>query len=102
MTDTIRPVPRQQVKRFTLRFADLLDEGHSLAQCLATAGRLEKSRRIQQALIDIQFSLMRIGTIYEAMAEYPDIFDDAYVDMVREGARQGRLAEAMRQHAETL
>lgn len=87
---------------FTRMVAAMLDAGIPLVQTL-TALEEQTSSRVFQSVINGLRTRIEAGADFSAaLRDYPDIFDDLYVSMIRAGEAGGMLAEIAARTAKHL
>ncbi len=95
-------ISRRELINFTFHVEQLVKSGVPLIDCLKDIrDSLEYSHftdTLQTIIDDIEGG----KTLSLALAEHPAIFDSVYVTLVRVGEETGRLAEVLRELAESL
>ena len=83
----------RELPLFTRMVAAMLEAGIPLVQTLAALEEQTSSRGFRTVIAGLR-ARIEAGTDYSvALREYPDIFDDLYVSMMRAGEAGGMLAE---------
>ena len=94
------PKPKQQdLAGFSRQLANLLNAGMTVTTALGSMTSLE-IRGIPPGLISrLRQDVMEGKSLSAAMAGYPDIFTDMYINLVRAGEQSGSLVEVLRRLA---
>lgn len=85
---------------FSRQFATLIGAGLPLAVSLRTVAEQTERKPMRAVVEDILASVESGKTLADAMAEYPDIFNNVYLSLVRAGEASGTLDEALRRLAD--
>ena len=91
-----------EIVLFTRQFATMIKSGLPLLHCLQVLQLQARNRHLRQATTGIMRSVRRGLPLWEALAEYPSIFSDLYVQMVKAGETGGRLDEVLERLAAHL
>ncbi len=78
---------------FSRMVAAMLDSGIPLVQTLSALAEQTNSRVFKSVLEDIRQRIEGGAEFSASLAEYPDVFDELYVSMMRAGEAGGMLAE---------
>ncbi len=84
-------VSRKEQAVFTRQLATLLRAGMPLVRGLEVLARQEKNPALRDIVIALADQLRSGGTLSEAMAQHPRVFDRLYINMVRAGEAGGVL-----------
>ena len=85
---------------FTRQLATLIDSGLPLLRGLNVLAKQERDAVLKKAINQLADSIQGGGTFSEGLAQYPIIFNDLYVNMVKAGELGGVLELALRRLAE--
>jgi type IV pilus assembly protein PilC len=80
---------------FSRQLATLVNAGLPLAQSLQTVGEQTKNKYFKSLIGRIITEVESGATLSNAMATYPDVFDDIYVNLVAAGESSGTLDKAL-------
>ena len=92
-------IPASQVNRFTRDLAVLQGARIPLVESLALLAGNHKGTPFGVVLLDLIRRLKGGASLADAMAFYPDIFDEVYRNLVRVGEMSGQLAEVLNRAA---
>jgi len=79
----------------TRNLGSMLTAGLSLVRALSVIERQSNNPRLQGTMKRIQERISKGDPFNEALKEFPKVFDDLYVSMVRAGEESGGLSEAL-------
>lgn len=101
------PLPFNRVKArtlasFTRQLATLIDAGMPLLRGLRILEQQETHPRLRRVLTEIGAAIEGGGSLTEAIAAHPQIFNALYVNLVRAGEVGGALEVTLRRLAEFL
>lgn len=99
MTARVKP---KQLMIFTRQLATLIDAGLTLLRGLRILLKQEKHPALREALTQLGESIESGSNFSEALAQFPKIFDDLYVNMVRAGEAGGVLDKVLNSLAEFM
>ena len=94
-------VSPDDLRAFTQGFAVLIDRGMSLVESFDTLAAHQSNAAFGAVLRQIRDGLAEGATLSKEMARFPDIFNDAYIAVIREGEYHGTLEESAYQLAHT-
>jgi len=92
----------KQLMVFTRQLATLIDAGLPLLRGLRILLKQEKTTALRDSLTGMGESVEGGSTFSEALAQFPKIFDDLYVNMVKAGEAGGVLEQVLARLAESL
>lgn len=87
----LRIVGAKEMAVFTRQLATLLRAGMPLLRGLEVLARQEGNQRLKRVLAALADAIKSGGTLSEAMAQHPRVFDRLYINMVRAGEAGGVL-----------
>jgi len=103
-----RWVSRRDVTVFTRQLAGLLKSGVPILKALSTVGEQTENRQFKKVVVEIEGTTRNGNMLSDALSQYPGLFPDLYVNMVRSGESAGmldtilfRLAESREKEEET-
>jgi type IV pilus assembly protein PilC len=86
-----RPVAAKQLAVFTRQLATLITAGLPLLRGLEVLARQERNRAFVRVIGSLAEAIRAGGTLSEALARHPRVFDRLYVSMVKAGEAAGVL-----------
>ena len=93
-------VKTKVLTQFTRQLATLVNAGLPLMRGIEVLKRQMKDPQMSEALTGISDSIASGGTFSEALTQYPKIFDNLYVNMVKAGEAGGVLEVVLGRLAE--
>lgn len=87
---------------FTRQLATLIDAGMPLLRGLRILREQEESPALAKILDDVSDRIEGGGSLSEALAEHPKVFNSLYINMVKAGELSGALELTLRRLAEFL
>jgi general secretion pathway protein F len=88
---SLRRIPDLDLAMVTAQLSTLLGAGIPLVQSLSALTEQVENERLKNVLGKLRESVNQGAPLADAMAEYPQIFDELYCSMVRAGEAAGRL-----------
>jgi general secretion pathway protein F len=92
----------ETVAAITRQLGTLLGAGIPMAESLRAIIDQAESRRIEQMFREIRERITQGLSFADALAEYPQLFTDLYVNMVRAGEATGQVDSVLRRLADFL
>ncbi|MDJ0761488.1 MAG: type II secretion system F family protein [Myxococcota bacterium] len=92
----------KDLKAFTRQFATMIDAGLPLVQCLEILGSQAENKWFGDKLLEIKGLVEGGSTFSDALAKYPKIFDELFVNLVAAGEIGGILDTIMKRLAEYI
>ncbi len=96
--DLLESVPflKQKVKGkdvviFSRQFSTMINAGLPIVQCLEMLGNQEQNKTFKAIILKVKEDIEGGATLSEALAKYPDIFDQLFVNLVAAGEAGGIL-----------
>ncbi|MSU41310.1 MAG: type II secretion system F family protein [Pedosphaera sp.] len=90
----------QDLANFSRQLANLIKSGMTLNAALGSMTSLEMGGVPTEVVKRLQEEVLEGKTLSSAMAAYPDIFSDMYVNMVRAGEQSGSMEPVLRRLAD--
>src|SRR5208282_3803883 len=87
---------------FTRQLATLVDVGMPLLRGLRLLQEQEENRTLRRVITEVAKSIESGGTLSEALAAHPKVFNRLYVNMVKAGETGGILELVLRRQAEFM
>ncbi len=84
-------VTKQDIKDFTSSFCTLQKASIPLVECLNALSEQAEKEALKAALTDIKAKVSEGSSLAAAMADYPKMFDNLYISMIRAGESSGSL-----------
>ncbi|MFO8070881.1 MAG: type II secretion system F family protein [Polyangia bacterium] len=97
-----RKATAKDLKTFTRQFSTMIDAGLPLVQCLDILGSQAENKWFGSKLLEIKRLVEGGSTFSEALAKYPRIFDELFVNLVAAGEMGGILDTIMKRLAEYI
>ncbi|WP_013321895.1 type II secretion system F family protein [Gloeothece verrucosa] len=87
---------------FSRQFSVMINAGVAIVRCLGVLSDQCGNKKLKKALAGISSEVQQGSPLSEAMAKYPDCFDQLYVSMVEAGETGGVLDEVLARLAKLL
>jgi len=88
-------IRRRDITFFTRQLADLLESGLPLMRAIDVLWEQTENRRLQEVLASLASQVREGKSFSEALALYPKIFSNLYVNLVKSGEVGGMLSEVL-------
>lgn len=92
---TVSKVRAKDVVVFTRQFSTMLDAGLPIVQGLNILVKQADNKALRRVLAGIKDTVESGGTLAEAMALHPKVFDELYVNMIAAGEASGALDQIL-------
>lgn len=92
----ISRVKEDEKVMMTRNLSSMLIAGLPLSRALSVLERQSKNPRLKGILTSVQERITKGDPFNQALAAFPDEFDDLYVAMVKAGEESGSMADALR------
>lgn len=79
----------------TRNLASMLTAGLALSRALSVIERQSKNPRLKKIMQELREKIHKGQQFNEALAEFPKVFSDLYISMVRAGEEGGQLSESL-------
>jgi type IV pilus assembly protein PilC len=79
----------------TRNLGSMLKAGLTVTRALSVIERQSTNPKLKEVLKDITARINNGEQFFEALKEYPDVFSDLYVAMIKAGEESGNLAESL-------
>ncbi|MBO8143277.1 MAG: type II secretion system F family protein [Thermodesulfobacterium sp.] len=99
---TRKSVSDKDLATFTRQFAVVLEAGLPIVKSLEILAEQQKNSYFKEVLKDIKVKVETGSSLSDALAEYPKVFDNLYVQMVRSGESSGNLDIVLKRLADYL
>lgn len=97
-----RGASTKDLKTFSQQFATMIDAGLPLVQCLEILGSQSDNKWFGAKIMEIKAMVEGGSTFSEALAKFPKIFDELFVNLVAAGELGGILDTIMKRLAEYI
>ncbi len=97
-----RKVPRRDVISFCMQLEQLISSGVPLIEGLQDLRDSVEDRKLRDIVAGMVESIEGGATLSEAMASYPQIFDNVFVNLVRAGEFSGQMGAVLKTLTENL
>lgn len=87
---------------FTRQLATLVDVGMPLLRGLRLLHEQETNRAMKQVITDVAKSVETGGSMSEALATHPKVFNPLYISMVRAGEAGGMVEQVLKRQADFM
>jgi len=89
-------VKKGELAIFSRQLATFVGAGVPLTQAVAVLRQEMRSRRMRDALLEIEGDLVRGASVSDAFARFPDVFSSLYLNLVRAAELTGTLDAVLR------
>ena len=93
---------RKDILNFTSQLAVMIRAGISLQDALEGIGEQSDNEKFRNVLRDLKLRIEEGNSFSQALAEYPQIFSNLYVNMVAAAEASGSLSDMLQKLAEYL
>lgn len=92
----ITTVPEHEKVQFAQTLSSMLKAGLALSRALSVIERQTKNPKFSKTLSEVQSAVRRGAPLNEALAQFPNVFSELFVSMIRAGEESGDLPGALR------
>jgi len=85
----------REVLMFTRELSDLLNSGMTLGNALNTLSRRKTKTAADLIILDLRDEIIKGASLSDALAKYPDSFENLFVSMVKAGEASGAVPESL-------
>jgi type IV pilus assembly protein PilC len=89
-------VKADELVMVTRNLGSMLTAGLTVTRALSVIERQSKNPKLKDVLTRINERINNGEQFYEALKEYPEVFSDLYVAMIKSGEESGNLAESLK------
>jgi type IV pilus assembly protein PilC len=89
-------VKEDELVMMTRNLGSMLTAGLTVTRALSVIERQSKNPRLKGVIKHVTEKINQGGGFNEALADFPEVFDNLYVSMVRAGEESGSLAESLK------
>ena len=79
----------------TRNLGSMLTAGLTVSRALSVIERQSSNPRLKGVVKKMIDTINQGGSFYEALSDFPEVFDDLYIAMVRAGEESGQLAQSL-------
>ena len=90
-----KKIQSQELPNFTRQIAAMMGAGVPIVASLDALEQQTLNPNFKTVLHDVKLAIEAGASFSEALAQFPAVFDDLYVNMVRSGEAGGQLSESM-------
>jgi len=98
----VRKIPRREVISFCMQLEQLVSSGVPLLEGLQDLRDSVEDRKLRDIIAGMVESIEGGSTLSAAMAQYPQIFDNVFVNLVRAGEFSGQMGVVLKTMTENL
>ena len=95
-------VPRREVISFCMQLEQLVSSGVPLVEGLQDLRDTIEERKLRDIVAGIVESIEGGSTLSDAMEQYPQVFDNVFVNLIRAGEFSGQLGPVLKTLTESL
>ncbi len=99
---TRKSVSDKDLATFTRQFAVILEGGLPIIKSLEILAEQQRNPYFKKVLNDIKLKVEMGSSLSDALAEYPKVFDNLYIQMIRSGESSGNLDIVLKRLADYL
>jgi type IV pilus assembly protein PilC len=88
-------VPEHQKIIFVKNLGSMISAGLPLARCLSILEKQIKNTKFKNVILSMETDIKKGKTLSDSAKNYPRIFSNLFVSMVRAGEESGKLAESL-------
>jgi type IV pilus assembly protein PilC len=88
-------VPEHQKIIFVKNLGSMISAGLPLARCLSILEKKIKNTKFKNVILSMETDIRKGKTLSDSAKNYPRIFSNLFVSMVRAGEESGKLAESL-------
>jgi type IV pilus assembly protein PilC len=89
-------VKADELVMMTRNLGSMLTAGLTVTRALSVIERQSKNPKLKMVIKKIIERINNGGQFYESLKEFPDVFSDLYVAMIKAGEESGKLAESLK------
>ena len=97
-----RVIPRKELINFSFQMQQLTKSGVTILDGLNDLSESVDDGRLKEVLTGLVDEIEGGKTFSQALSEFPDIFDEVYITLIRVGEESGRISEVLGDLSENL
>ncbi len=97
-----RVIPRKELINFSFQMQQLTKSGVTILDGLKDLSESVGDGRLKEVLTGLVDEIEGGKTFSQALSEFPDIFDEVYITLIRVGEESGRISEVLGDLSENL
>lgn len=79
----------------TRNLGSMLNAGLSISRAISVIERQTTNPKLKKVMKSVAASINKGDSFFEALSDFPKVFDDLYVSMIKAGEESGSLAESL-------
>ncbi len=99
---TIGTVKTQQKIAFARNISAMIEAGLSLSRALSVIEKQSNNPKLKKVINDINTKVKKGSTFSNALSDYPKIFNNLFISMVRSGEESGNLTASLSEIADQV
>lgn len=88
-------IKRIEIIRLAKNLAAMLSAGLSISRALSIIERQTDNKHLKKIAANVSDSIRKGSSLYQALAQYPKVFPEIFVAMVRSGEESGSLSDSL-------
>ncbi|MFA5356591.1 MAG: type II secretion system F family protein [Candidatus Omnitrophota bacterium] len=80
---------------FTRQLSTMIDSGVPLVQSLGILGEQIENKRLKDVVVSVRQDIEAGTSFYDALAKYPSVFSELFINMAKAGEASGTLNEVL-------
>lgn len=88
-------VKGDELVMITRNMGSMITAGLTVSRALSVIERQSKNPKLKQVIVRMSARINKGDSFNDALSEFPEVFNDLYVAMVRAGEESGNLAESL-------
>ena len=88
---SLKGIKRKDRVLFTTQMSTLISAGLPLLQSLETAAEQTKNKELRKIILDLTVNIESGITFSDALAKYPNVFDNIFINLIKSGEASGSL-----------
>lgn len=98
----IGSISTQEKILFARNISSMLEAGLSLSRTLGVMEKQTKNKKLKKTISEISEKIKKGNSLSVALSDYPKVFDNLFVSMVRSGEESGNLVNALSEIASQI
>src|SRR3989344_3900122 len=91
-----KTVEADELVMITRNLGSMLTAGLTVTRAISVIERQSKNPKLKDVLTNINERINNCQQFYEALKEFPEVFSDLYVAMIKSGEESGNLSESLK------